>query len=49
MTTDELVRKFRKNAHGVIAAGSIDIVVDSVLNLEKVADFAAVMRQLAKG
>jgi hypothetical protein len=47
MTTDELVLKFRNNADGVISAASIDSVVDQVLNLEKVADFGAVMRQLA--
>jgi hypothetical protein len=48
MTTEEIVHKFRSNADGVIAAASIDSVVDSVLNLERVADFAAVMRQLVR-
>lgn len=48
MTTEELVLKFRSNAEGIISAASIDSVVDQVLNLEKVADFAAVMRQLTR-
>jgi len=48
MTTDELVQKFRNNAEGIILAGSIDNVVDAVLNLDKVQDFASIMRQLVR-
>jgi 2-methylcitrate dehydratase PrpD len=48
MTTDELVAKFRSNAEGIIPAASIDSVVDGVLNLEKVGDFASIMRQLVR-
>ena len=47
MSTDELAAKFRYNARGVISQASIDSVVDQVLHLEKVTDFAAVMRQLS--
>lgn len=47
MSTDELASKFRYNARGVISQASIDSVLDQVLHLEKVADFAAVMRQLS--
>jgi len=48
MSTAELVLKFRKNADGVIPTQSIDNVVDEVLNLERVADLGAVMRQLVR-
>lgn len=48
MTTDELVAKFRHNASGVINAGEVDRVVDDVLGLEKVGNFAAVMRSVAR-
>jgi 2-methylcitrate dehydratase PrpD len=48
MTTDELVLKFRSNADGIIPTASIDAVVDGVLNLEKVADFRTIMRQLVR-
>ena len=46
MTTEELVHKFRRNADGVLPAANIDSVVDSLLNLEYIDDFASVMRQL---
>jgi len=48
MTTDELVGKFRRNAEGMIAAERLDTVVDTILNLEKVRDFASVMRQMGR-
>ena len=48
MTTDELVLKFRNNAEGIIPAANIDSVVDGVLHLDKVQDFRAIMRQLAR-
>ena len=48
MTTEELTSKFRNNAEGIIPATTIESVIDSVLNLEKVADFAMVMRQLVR-
>jgi 2-methylcitrate dehydratase PrpD len=47
MTTDELVRKFRHNAQGVIPAGNVDSVVDAVLNLETVSDIGSVMSLLS--
>ena len=46
MTTDELVRKFRSYVDGLVPVTTIDSVIDSVLNLERVADFSAVMRAL---
>ncbi|HSV79421.1 MAG TPA: MmgE/PrpD family protein [Ramlibacter sp.] len=46
MSTEELVRKFRSYVDGLVPAATIDSVTDSVLNLEKVSDFAAVMRSL---
>jgi 2-methylcitrate dehydratase PrpD len=48
MTTDELVGKFRHNATGVLPAPTIDNVVNGVLDLENVADFAAIIGQLAR-
>ncbi|HSV82111.1 MAG TPA: MmgE/PrpD family protein [Ramlibacter sp.] len=48
MTTDELVRKFRTFVDGFLPAAAIDSVVDGVLNLEKVADFGSIMRQLVR-
>lgn len=47
-TTDELAAKFRHNAVGVIAAGEVDALVDAILNLEAVRDFATIMRGLGK-
>lgn len=49
MTTEELVRKFRTFVGGVVPAATVDQVIDSILNLEKVQDFAAVMRTLVWG
>lgn len=46
MSTEELVRKFRSFVAGVVPAATIDSVIDCVLNLEKVPDFAAIMRTL---
>ena len=45
MTTEELVRKFRSFTEGLIAPATADAVIDAVLNLEKVADVAEVMRK----
>lgn len=45
MTTDELVAKFRNFVDGLVAPATVDAVVDAVLNLEKVPDVAAVLRQ----
>jgi 2-methylcitrate dehydratase PrpD len=46
MTTDELVAKFRSYVDGLVPAATVDNVIDSVLHLETVPDFAAVMRKL---
>lgn len=46
MTTDELVHKFRTFVDGLVAPETVDKVIDSVLNLEKVSDFADVVRPL---
>jgi 2-methylcitrate dehydratase PrpD len=47
MSTEELVRKFRSFVDGLVPVGTVDHIVDSVLNLEHVADFGDVMRSLA--
>lgn len=44
MTTEELAQKFRVNAEGVLPAAQTERLIDAVLNLERVADFGAVMR-----
>ena len=46
MATDELVAKFRSYVDGLVPAATVDSVIDSVLHLEQVADFADVMRKL---
>lgn len=43
MTDDELVGKFRHNAKGVLAQGNINSMVDAVMNLECVDNFASVL------
>jgi hypothetical protein len=43
MTNDELAQKFRANAQGVLSTAHIDSLIDAVMNLEKVDNFAAVM------
>lgn len=43
MTTEQLAQKFRHNADGVLTAANIDSIVDAVLNLENVSNFASVM------
>lgn len=48
MTNDELATKFRTFVDGILPAATIDQVVDSVLNLEQVEDFGAIMRLLAR-
>lgn len=44
MTDDELAAKFRHNAQGVIAPAAIDNIVESVMNLQALADVGALMR-----
>ncbi len=46
MTTEELVGKFRSFVGGLVPAATIDRIIDSVLNLERVKDFSNVMRSL---
>lgn len=46
MTTPELVNKFRSFVSGLVPDTTVDSVVDSILNLEQVDDFGAVMRSL---
>jgi 2-methylcitrate dehydratase PrpD len=48
MTNDELVQKFRHNASSVLSPGAIDSVVNAVLEVETVSNFATVMRQVAR-
>lgn len=48
MTTEELVKKFRHNASGIISKDAIDGVVSEVLGLEEVSNFATVMRLVAR-
>jgi 2-methylcitrate dehydratase PrpD len=48
LSTEELVRKFSHNAQGVIGAAAIDSVVNAVLDLDKSANFATVMTQVAR-
>jgi 2-methylcitrate dehydratase PrpD len=48
MTTDELITKFHVNAEGVLPASKIQSVIDSVLNLETVADVRSLMKDVAK-
>jgi 2-methylcitrate dehydratase PrpD len=45
MTTEELVGKFRRFVDGLAPAANIDCIIDSVLDLEKVDDFSAVLRK----
>lgn len=44
MTMDELVRKFRANAAGVIPDENIDMIAERVLELENVHDFGTIMK-----
>ncbi|MDR6855663.1 hypothetical protein [Variovorax guangxiensis] len=44
MTTEELVAKFVRNAEGVIDSRIVDQAVTQLLNLDKVEDFASLMR-----
>jgi 2-methylcitrate dehydratase PrpD len=46
MTNEELVAKFARNAEGVIAASKVDQAITHLIELEKVEDFATVMRLL---
>lgn len=46
MSDQELVAKFRSFTDGLVAPATADRVVDSVMSLEQVPDFAAVMREL---
>ena len=46
MSTDELVHKFRNYVDGLVPAATIDSAIDSILNLERVTDFASVIRAL---
>jgi 2-methylcitrate dehydratase PrpD len=46
MTTDELARKFRNYVGGTVEDSTIDRVIESVLNLERIDDFSDVMRLL---
>jgi len=46
MSTDELVRKFRSYVAGLVPDATVARVIDSLLNLEQVEDFADVMRAL---
>lgn len=48
MSTEELVRKFRTFVDGILPVATIDHVVDSVLHVEQIEDFSAVMRQLVR-
>ncbi|UTV59843.1 MmgE/PrpD family protein [Burkholderia arboris] len=48
MTTDELVNKFRTFVDGLLPVSTVERVVDSVLNLEKVEDFGTVIRQFVR-
>ena len=48
MTNDELANKFRQNAEGMMTAANMDTTVDALLNLEKVTDVRAVMRNLGR-
>jgi 2-methylcitrate dehydratase PrpD len=43
MTDEELAKKFRVNADGVLSLAQTDGIIDAVLNLEKVSNFASVM------
>jgi 2-methylcitrate dehydratase PrpD len=47
MTTDELVAKFGRNAEDVLPAGTVDGVVEAILNLETARDVGTVMSRLA--
>ena len=49
MSDAEMAAKFRHNAEGVLTPAQIDGVVESVMNLERVADFASVMRMTGTG
>ncbi|MCG7400308.1 MmgE/PrpD family protein [Caballeronia zhejiangensis] len=44
MSTEELVCKFRNFVDGLVSPAAANSVIDSVLNLEKVDDFGAVMQ-----
>lgn len=46
MSTEELVRKFRSYVAGIVPDATVDRVIDSLLNLEQVENFADVMRTL---
>jgi 2-methylcitrate dehydratase PrpD len=46
MTNDELAGKFRSFTDGLIAPATADRAIDALLNLERMPDFAAVMRSL---
>ncbi|MDR5752419.1 MULTISPECIES: MmgE/PrpD family protein [unclassified Caballeronia] len=48
MTTEELVGKFRTFVDGILPSATMDQVVDSVLHLEQVEDFGAVMSLLGR-
>jgi hypothetical protein len=46
MTNDELAAKFRSFTEGLVAPATAEQAIDTLLNLERVPDFAAVMRSL---
>lgn len=48
MSNDELAQKFRHNADGVLAPADIDSIIDAVMHLEQVDNFASVMRLAGK-
>ena len=49
MSTEELVTKFRTNAHGVLSPPAIDAVIAMVLNLETLDDIRELTRLLSPG
>lgn len=46
MTTEELEHKFRTYVAGLVSEKTADTVINSVLNLENIADFGSVMNEL---
>jgi len=43
MTDEEIAQKFRHNCEGTLPPGHVDAVIDSVMNLDRVTNFASVM------
>jgi 2-methylcitrate dehydratase PrpD len=44
MTNEELIRKFRNNAEGVLSTANADALVDAVMGMDKLANIARVMQ-----